>query len=65
MTEPQNALRNQRTESEKHEVVHDEVVHRGHLSHEELEIAKKLRNKIDWRIMPLVILVYLMNYIDR
>ncbi|KAF2644983.1 putative MFS transporter [Massarina eburnea CBS 473.64] len=35
------------------------------LTEEEMIVARKLRRKIDIRIMPLVILVYLMNYIDR
>lgn len=35
------------------------------LTPEELVTEKKLRRKIDSLIMPLVILVYLMNYIDR
>lgn len=35
------------------------------LTPEELVLEKKLRRKIDALIMPLVILVYLMNYIDR
>ncbi|KAI5267412.1 permease of the major facilitator superfamily [Aureobasidium subglaciale] len=35
------------------------------LTPEELEVEKKLRKKIDLLIMPLVVLVYLMNYIDR
>lgn len=35
------------------------------LSDEELQLEKKLRRKIDSLIMPLVILVYLLNYIDR
>ena len=43
----------------------DEVMHFGALTPEELEIEKKLRRKIDMRIMPMVVLVYLMNYIDR
>lgn len=46
-------------------VTHDEVVHYGTLTDAEIVIEKKLRRKIDGRIMPLVILVYLMNYIDR
>jgi hypothetical protein len=41
------------------------VMHFGQLTEEELVIEKKLRRKIDSLIMPLVILVYLMNYIDR
>jgi ribosome-binding factor A len=44
---------------EHHEDAHDE------LTEEEKRIARKLMRKIDLRIMPLVILVYLMNYIDR
>ncbi|KAK2750709.1 hypothetical protein FQN57_002782 [Myotisia sp. PD_48] len=35
------------------------------LSPEELILEKKLRRKIDSLIMPIVITVYLMNYIDR
>lgn len=41
------------------------VLHTVELTPEEKVIEKKLRRKIDGRIMPLVILVYLMNYIDR
>jgi hypothetical protein len=51
--------------AEKNETTHQEALHYGKLTAEELEIEKKLRRKIDIRIMPLVILVYLMNYIDR
>ena len=40
-------------------------MHFGQLTEEELVIQKKLKRKIDSLIMPLVILVYLMNYIDR
>lgn len=39
--------------------------HTGELTPEELEIEKKLKFRIDSLIMPMVILVYLMNYIDR
>ncbi|RFU34721.1 hypothetical protein B7463_g1666, partial [Scytalidium lignicola] len=49
----------------KANVSHDEVMHFGELTEDELVIEKKLRRKIDLLIMPLVILVYLMNYIDR
>lgn len=35
-----------------------DAMHFGALSAEELEIEKKLKRKIDFRIMPLVILVY-------
>lgn len=40
-------------------------LHMGALTEEELVVQKKLRFKIDALVMPLVILVYLMNYIDR
>ena len=50
---------------EKAEISHDEAMQFGRLTAEELIVVKKLRRKIDGRIMPLVILVYLMNYIDR
>lgn len=50
---------------EKAEVLHEEVVHLAQLSPEEKVIEKKLVRKIDSLVMPLVILVYLMNYIDR
>ena len=50
---------------EKSQVTHEEAMHFGQLTEEEFAIQKKLVRKIDARIMPLVILVYLMNYIDR
>lgn len=50
---------------EKLDISHSEVMHFGELTEEELVIEKRLRQKIDMLIMPLVILVYLMNYIDR
>ena len=50
---------------EKAEVTHEERMHWGHLTEDELVIEKKLRRKIDALIMPCVIMVYLMNYIDR
>jgi len=43
----------------------DDAVQFAVLSEEELIVQKKLVRKIDALIMPLVILVYLMNYIDR
>lgn len=43
----------------------EEAMHFGALTEEELAIEAKLRRKIDIRIMPVVISVYLMNYIDR
>ncbi|KAF2464773.1 permease of the major facilitator superfamily [Lindgomyces ingoldianus] len=61
----EGTLRDQELIGEKSDVTHQELIHHGQLSEEELEIEMRLRRKIDWRIMPLVILVYLMNYIDR
>ncbi|KAB8205406.1 major facilitator superfamily domain-containing protein [Aspergillus parasiticus] len=50
---------------EKADITHEEVIQVTQLTPEELAIEKKLRRRIDCLIMPLVILVYLMNYIDR
>ena len=49
----------------KPNIARDDVMHFAQLSEEELIVQKKLVRKIDILIMPLVILVYLMNYIDR
>lgn len=43
----------------------DRVEHLRQLSPDELVAEKKLRRKIDRLIMPVVVTVYLMNYIDR
>jgi hypothetical protein len=50
---------------DKADMAHEELAHYGELTPEELVVEKKLRRKIDALIMPCVILVYLMNYIDR
>jgi hypothetical protein len=50
---------------DKVDLSHDEAMHFGALTDEERAIEKKLVRKIDLRIMPLIVLVYLMNYIDR
>lgn len=50
---------------EKAEISHEEVVHLAQLTPEEKILKRQLRRRIDTLIMPLVILVYLMNYIDR
>ena len=50
---------------EKSQLSHEEAMHFGELTPEEKELEKKLVRKIDLRIMPLMVLVYLMNYIDR
>lgn len=39
--------------------------HLRQLTPEELIVEKKLKRKVDFRIMPLTVLIYLMNYIDR
>lgn len=49
----------------KADVSHEEAMHFGQLTPDELVIEKKLKRKIDSLIMPVVVLVYLMNYIDR
>lgn len=50
---------------DKGTLTHEETMHLSELTEEEKAIEKKLRFKIDCLIMPLVVLVYLMNYIDR
>ncbi len=50
---------------EKAVLSHEEAMHFGALTEEELVTEKKLVRKIDALIMPLIVLVYLMNYIDR
>lgn len=50
---------------EKAEMSHEETVHLAELTPEEKAVEVKLRRRIDFLIMPLIILVYLMNYIDR
>lgn len=49
----------------KGSISHEEAVHFGALTAEEQALEKVLVKKIDFVIMPCVILVYLMNYIDR
>lgn len=46
-------------------ITSEEADHLRQLTPDELVAEKKLRRKIDTLIMPLVVLVYLMNYIDR
>ena len=50
---------------DKGNLSHEEAMHFGELTPEEKELEKKLVRKIDIRIMPLMVTVYLMNYIDR
>ncbi|KAJ5765495.1 hypothetical protein N7520_005054 [Penicillium odoratum] len=50
---------------DKPSVSHDEAIFRASLTEEEKVIERKLRTRIDSLIMPLVVLVYLLNYIDR
>ena len=60
-----SALRDADFMGEKFEASYEGRMHWGELTEEELVIQKKLLRKIDSLIMPCVILVYLMNYIDR
>jgi len=57
--------RDQDIANELKNVSTEERMHWGALNEDEEAIKKKLLRKIDFLIMPLVILVYLMNYIDR
>lgn len=50
---------------DKADMTHEEVVQMAQLTPEEKVLEKKLRTRIDALIMPLVVLVYLLNYIDR
>ena len=50
---------------DKDNISNEEIENFAELTEEERATEKKLVRKIDSRIMPLVILVYLMNYIDR
>lgn len=52
-------------ELNKPDITHADIERFGKLTAEELVLEKKLRRKIDILIMPMVVLVYLMNYIDR
>ncbi|RMZ88700.1 hypothetical protein DV736_g4057, partial [Chaetothyriales sp. CBS 134916] len=52
-------------EVDKVNVLHNEKIHFGVLTEVELAIEKKFLRRIDSLIMPLVVLAYLMNYIDR
>lgn len=61
--------------AEKQDVAHEETLHEdvskedaqhmAELTEAEKMVEKKLRRKIDSLIMPLVVLVYLMNYIGE
>lgn len=50
---------------ERASISHEEAMHFAELTREERVVEKKLLRKIDSLIMPMVVLVYLMNYIDR
>jgi hypothetical protein len=61
----EHVITDSETMGTKAQMTHEEVVHLAELTEEEKEVERKLRKRIDTLIMPLVILVYLMNYIDR
>ena len=63
--EAKEILRDSELLGDKASVTHEDAMHFGELTPEELVMEKKLVRKIDFLIMPLVVLVYLMNYIDR
>ncbi len=58
-------MRDEELLGDKAHITHEEAAEFGQLTEEELVVQKKLLRKIDSLIMPLVVLVYLMNYIDR
>ncbi|EXJ91294.1 hypothetical protein A1O1_04404 [Capronia coronata CBS 617.96] len=60
-----NVLHDAEVLGDKVSASHEERMHWGELTEEEQAIEKKVRLKVDLLIMPMVILVYLMNYIDR
>lgn len=65
MEDKEHAIADRDMMGEKAEMSHEEVVYLTQLTEEELVLEKKLRRRIDSLIMPLVVLVYLLNYIDR
>lgn len=65
MTHSEVVITDHEAMGEKAHMAHEEVLHLAELTPAEKEVEKQLRRRIDTRIMPLVILVYLMNYIDR
>ncbi|ODM22581.1 hypothetical protein SI65_00170 [Aspergillus cristatus] len=69
MSDDKSAIQPDNGTLEKGEAVHEDVVkdpvQMAALTPEELALEKKLVRRIDILIMPLIILVYLMNYIDR
>lgn len=69
MTDEKPAIQPYDGALEKGEAFHEDVVKDpvqvAALTPEELVLEKKLRRRIDLLIMPLIIVVYLMNYIDR
>lgn len=58
-------LQDHHLESREKNVTGEEAARFAQLTDDELAVQKQLVRKIDILIMPLVILVYLMNYIDR
>lgn len=62
---PSNTIADHELLGDKVNASHEEAMHYGALTEEELVTEKRLRRKIDTLIMPMVVLVYLMNYIDR
>lgn len=65
MAPTQGVISDLETMGEKADMTHEEVVHLAKLTEEEKVLEKKLLRRIDSLIMPLVVLVYLLNYIDR
>lgn len=65
MADAEKGITESEAMGEKADISHEEVVLLTRLTEEELVLEKKLRLRIHSLIMPLVVLVYLLNYIDR
>lgn len=60
-------------EAEKQQVVYTETVRNGNLSEEEAaflssftdERRREIVRKVDWRLVPMLLILYLISFIDR
>lgn len=60
-------------EAEKAQVVHTESIRNGNLSEEEAaflssftdERRREIVRKVDWRLVPMLLILYLISFIDR
>ena len=61
----ENPLTEAEAMDQKVQVTHEEAIRMVTLTAEEKIVEKNLVRRIDLLIMPLVIIVYLLNFIDR